>query len=241
MSFKKKILVVVLVLLSVPVLLTLVNVVQKMRNTAAAKDKVYFARQATEKTADEKVSQALDVLKQSGVVGPTIGSSKVDACYLSPVSEGFSTRNWTQICYLRYTEGFMTNLSKDEVKQEMKTAGMIKYLDERNAGGCTIFEKDYDNNTREESTVYFMPANPKPDDYDCKVPNPLRGTRDTYITWLNNESVKTYKTFDKNTVDNSQNQVWVTLSEQYYNEDLGCAVKIIDCISPRSKPVHPDI
>ena len=193
------------------------------------------SRSVAEKEADKKVERNITYLKTSLGVSNTIGSSKIDICYLNHNDQGWMIASWYQDCYIRYIDGFETTLSIDEVKAKIFSDPNSKKLlsSENDFGprGCRLYE-----------SIYYIPSNYVGNDYDCEVPNQLQGTWSVRgaITQDSELSTKTYRKFDYLSVKKSINQIWVITEDHYYSEELNCGVGIL-CPSPRKEPVHPEL
>lgn len=245
MTLKKKILIALLIIVSVPALFVVVNIADNYRKSIAAESKIKNARQTAEIVSDEKIKEATNILKELGIATDSLGSSKTDVCYVNHRDQGWFAASWYQDCYIRYVDGFTTKLSRDEVMQRLtsniKTPAYFgqSYSVSVNRGvsNCGLFEEEY------KTTLLYRPANYRLDHYSCEIPNPLQALWSVKGPIVSDDelSVKAYRTFDIDEVDNSKNQVWIMFDDHYYHEDLGCGVGAVFCNNPRSKPVHPSI
>ena len=242
---RKKLLVFVLILISIPIILALFNFAKQGIKNKTAKAKIVSARRTAEKTLNEKVNNAIDILNRSEVTASNLVSSKVDVCYVTHKDQGWFAASWYQDCYLRYVSSFVTRLSKNEVRQKLVVYpevatyfGKVSTISTNlRTTYCGLFEKNY------HTTLLYRPVNITSDEYSCRVPNPLQGIGSVKgpIILDDELSVKTYKIFNSSSIDNAQSQIWIMFDEYYYHEELGCGIGIIFCSSPRSKPVHPSI
>lgn len=228
-----------LAFVSIPVLLAATNLGNQFISKLGAKNKIISARQTAEKSADSKANGAVNDLRRLGVVASSIESSKVDVCYVTHRDAGWVASGWYQDCYLRYVSGFVTAMSREELRSSVMAnpSTLLYFGEEYSSSYCGLFGQNY------EATLIFRPANITNEEYDCNVPRLLQGLWSVRgpATHDDELSVKTYKTFDPETVPNSQNQVWFVFDERYYHEELGCGLGPIFCSNPRNKPVHPSV
>ncbi len=146
--------------------------------------------------------------------------------------------SWLQYCYLRYVEGYVTNLDRATAAQRLRlhpmTEGWFGNELEQWSGNmesCNLFSKEH------RETVRFRPVH-VPITYGCELPEQDRGA--LYGPTYSEDLVvaKVYRTFDSDSLDADTAQVWTTFDEYYYKEDLGCGGGFLACDNPRSKPVH---
>lgn len=245
MPTKKKLLIACLLLIFAYVAFVLLD---NYKNSQAAKENIVIARSDAISFVDEKVGEAIVALNKLGAITSNLGSSKVDVCYTD--YRGKTANSWYQDCYLRYIEGFSTNLNIDEVRNSLLSDpksisifgndSSLRQTDPDHLY-CTLFDRfNHDNEYRTE--LVMIPVNTKGSYGECEVPNLLQsyGSVKGHIKSNNALSVKTYKTFDTSVIDGVQNQIWLVLNKHYYHEELGCA-GIIGCFNPRGKPAHPPI
>lgn len=67
MTLKKKILIALLIIVSIPALFVVVNIADNYRKSIAAESKIINARQTTEIVSDEKIKEATNILKELGI------------------------------------------------------------------------------------------------------------------------------------------------------------------------------
>ena len=245
MTTKKAVLIVILSIISIPILLTLMNIGNNFRKNIIADKEIQIARQLAEGLTDKKVSEAKNLLTESGIAVDDIESSKIDVCYVNHSDAGWMASNWYQDCYLRYVNGFATDLASQDVKQMLMTNPKTSaYFGDEDAVliftqrlYCGLFEKDH------STTLVYRPANLGYDEDGCEIPSPYQSVSSVRgpIILDDELSVRTYKIFNPLEVDNSRNQIWTIFDEHYYHEELGCGTGFIFCSNPRSTPVHPTI
>lgn len=245
MSTKKIILTLAILICSIPIVLILFATGKEITDLFVAHDKVNALRLEAEKGADSKLNDVTRYLNQKNLVGEKIASSKVDVCYLNHEDQGWVASNWYQDCYIRYTQGYVTQSTKVEVLRDvLKNSKGSTYFGEINqyaitgsGTDCDLFEKDY------KSTLIYLPAGSLKNDFECQIPNPIQGTFTVRgpIILDRKLSARAYRTFDVDEISRENDQLWIQFDEYYYHEDLGCQVLSIFCSSPRAGPVHPKL
>lgn len=202
----------------------------------SAKQKSDELRTSIEKVADKKFETQVAILYKAGVIYRKISDSKFDICYISNSGGGWTVSNWYQYCYIRYVQGFYTNLDKNTVRHNIlaipnATSEFGRIETEQTADECSLF-----TSVKSLShTVSYRPAGTPLKSYYCRVPNQLQGIGSVKGPFVLDEdlSKRAHRNFDSTQVDNSKDQIWIELDEQYYYESLGCAVGLLSCNNPR--------
>jgi hypothetical protein len=226
MSLKKKIGIALLVILAIPVTYSVVVIVQQKSATRAA----------VEQKTDKKVADFEAALIDSGIAGSQIASSKVSVCYVDHQDEGWFAANWYQGCFLRYVRGYTTGLTKPAIESKVSASSGLSSL------SGTIFG---DNDPCEISfgvgdfNFTYLPAGVQRSEYSsCEIPDQLQGISSIDPVVLDDElTVKSYKVFDAAQVSSTQDQIWFDFDQNYYRENLGCAISLL-CDSPRDRAVQ---
>lgn len=242
LSTKKKGLLIALAILLLPVVYLAaslaVTFVRQTITTSAARDKVAQAREGALLKSDAAFSNQIAVLKRAGLIDHEVASSKVDVCYVTHSDRGWFAANWYQECYLRYVAGFTTLAGEVVVTSELSDAfGIIERGSE--FFPCELAKKDY------KETLRYRPANIATANETnsvpsgCDIPGQIQGTGSVLgPIMLDSElATKTFSSYDPETIDNTQNQLWVIHEDHYYTEELGCGVGVF-CTNPRSTPVQ---
>lgn len=213
--------------------------------TRAAKQKVVEVKLSIEEISDRKFDEKIAALRNAGVIGEQIASSKVDVCYVTHSDRGWLADYWYQDCYIRYVDGYETNLSRALVKQRVLSIPNHEALfgeEDTTAAKynkCSLFGHLFGQFP--DYTVIYKPLDVDPlTDYSCRVPNPLQGlstVRGPII--LDSElSALIDRAYNPNEIYTLGNQIWVMHDEFYYNELLGCGAGLIFCSNPRKTPVQ---
>ncbi len=242
MSKKKKAAIALLIILALPFVYALLVFSKQTIKTHSAKHKVTVARDKIEQSTDQKVANFETALINSGAVGPKLASSKASVCYVTHADQGWFAVNWYQDCYLRYVEGFSTNLSRETFKAKLSGStdlltamGELSNEDKFYPSTCVISDRT------DKFKVSYLPINfTKDEAFSCDIPNQLQGLTsvDGPIILDNELAIKRYVNFDPAPLINNGSQVWFEHDEFYYHEDLGCGIDYVFCGNPRSKPAQ---
>lgn len=240
MTTKKRILISIGILILIPVVYIFIHHVYQLRKTHAANSKVAEARSEALKRVDQEIAGKVEALKQAGLVTDGIAFSKTDICYITHEDQGWFASNWYQDCYIRYVQGFTTDLSKEEALQKAGT--LSEYFGDLPDDYLQLVNRcELAADSRRETARYRPAGSPIYDRADdCGIPNQLQATWSVRGPGMLDDqlSVHRYSSFDSATIGSLSDQVWIMSDTHYYHEDLGCGFGIF-CESPRSKPAHP--
>jgi hypothetical protein len=200
--------------------------------------KVNEQHAAADIEGDQIFRSRISSLQNLGIMGEKVAESKADSCYIDPAYAGFTTSTWEQFCQLNYLVGYTALLSREETFTRLETAALHKEdrtfprrIRRGNRRGCN-FSSWRRNNVR------YVPAGSIPEGDDCRIPDPVYGIRPRGARMPG--STKFDYTFNPDAIDQSVDLLWITYTQSYYREDLGCTPLPLCSNSPRSKPIKAD-
>lgn len=210
----------------------------QLQRALSAKPKIGAARTSALSRLEDKTSQAVQALKQKGLVAAPIASAVADVCFVTHQDIGFTIAGWYQDCYVRSVQGFQTAATHQQALQAITSqqsyfgkADATDYLQSVNA--CQLSEDD------NREFVRYRPAGSRASDYDCGIPDQLQGTFSVNGPIISDKdlSAKKFSSFNPSAIGSSTNQLWVIFDVDYYHEDLGCAPTVL-CGNPRPSPAQ---
>lgn len=199
-------------------------------------------RTVAEKKGDAQLKTRIDILNTAGLNKGSLGSSKIDVCYVGTRSLGFVTTGWYQDCYIRYVDGFSTDAFTEEIREKINAidGSMLEFWGYTSLPAdidCYVYDKDL------IPDMVFIAKNDSNKRIDCKIPDTLSGdgAEDKVGIQVSELAVKTYRTFEKNNIMRNSNQIWIVHEERYVHDELGCAgIFSLSCENPRPVPISAD-
>lgn len=171
-----------------------------------AKKTVTAAYLQAEKDADDTITRQIKDLSENGIIEHSIASSKTDVCYFV----SFEASPPLQKCYIRYIEGFTTNLDLNSILARRK---MLIWQYDFSLPTCSIDHPE-ENGIKQ---VYFRDsALVLSSTRECETPNQIRGR----IIPHDEDSVSIISSFNPKSLDYSRNHIWIVLEKEYYTEEL---------------------
>ena len=235
MSLKKLVLLVVAAIIFLPLAYACVQFVSIAIASQTAKHSIAAASKTVMTTSDRQFSSEISTLQRAGFIGAEIAKSKVEVCFTDDNhTESWTDPEWYEECYLRYVDGFVAAQPKSAILNDSSLSSTFGQLQNsaylQQVQPCDIAEQSY------STTLFYRPADtPLENNANlCDIPDPLQGILSIDPIVLDTDlGVKTYYSYNANSVDNSHDQLWVIHETHFYHKDIGCGVGIL-CPNPRN-------
>ena len=205
---------------------------------------------------DKKVSfnkhfEYVENLISSKVVTDKVGETKTSVCYIKTEGGGgWTIAGYSQVCYLRVTAGYYTDLARQVVQANLLSGSLgSRFLDE---DWTSQYPKDCRLSDYESSvTVRYVNKGNAPstlgeydflDHEECGRPSSAVGVGSENRTLSTDLSIKDIEVLDERSIDDTRNQVWLEIDYEYFNQSIVCKPVIIPILSScglsRSQPVQ---
>lgn len=236
----KNIFLLILLVIIVSVLIAVWTNAMQHRKATEVRKQITALRANSEQINDNKIKQQIAFLQNTGVVDTHITSSKADVCYVKNLGDGYGIfpGGWKQICYLRYVEGYTTQLNREQIISTLHDLQNIELLfGEKTGYFCGLYEQSG------RETILFTPGKNSEDVklfVSCEPPskikdgNSVKGGLAVYRE--DSLNVKVFRDFDTEKLDYSKNQIWLVIQEDYYQESIICW-EILCNNTPRKNPI----
>jgi hypothetical protein len=222
-----------LIIVSLLILIIGISKVHGMFNNRHEISDIKNARSKKALDVESTIGQQDELLKQLGVVGEKVASSKVDFCSVDSRDAGWFAQSYGQICGLQYAEVYTANANKETLIQRVSNSPLSSKLFGRPIKDLTYPTCDAFESKSFHGTLLYLPA-PSNDSQNitkgCAIPN--LGNR----TPSQQGSTKVFYTFDRTSLPDADT-IWVVHNDGYYSKDLGCGIQLFFCFSPRKTPL----
>ena len=255
-KWRKRVIIVIAVLLSPIILLASVFLIRLLYSIIASDiqtrntpSEVKVAYENSREKFGGHISFEQD-LAASGVVKEKIGETRTSVCYIqTDGGGGWTIAGYSQVCYLRVTSGYYTDMTKLQALNALSHSTQRRYFssDRLDTFPHDCEFTDYDS----PALVRYVDRNSQPSSVDvygfldyeeCGRPSAVQGLSSVSgRTYEADLSIKKLVTLSP-TPSNERNQIWLEKDYQYFDQSIVCKPVLIpilsDCDLSRKQPVQ---